>query len=343
MHLSFFVPFIHHLPTGGNIYNRRIIKYLAQRTDVKVEFWKDNPGTVLVDGKQMGRRTASVGIIDSLLIGDSDRILWLKRRRGLSKLVLVAHYLYLLDPNRVGSSIAEREKRVLDLFDGFVSTSEFCKEALCSVGVSSHKIRVVKPGLDSGYKSPVEFSRRTGSPHVLTVSNMLPGKGLIEFIDVLEAIGKLSWVWEVVGNSSLDPDYADRFRARVSNSRTAACVQIHGDVDQDSVRQIYDRCHVFALPSHFENSPLVIRESMARGLPVVAYRMGGIPESISNQNMEYLIPPGDRAAFSAALERLLNDEELRISMGRRNARYARRQFPSWDEAGRQFYEFIAEL
>jgi glycosyltransferase involved in cell wall biosynthesis len=65
---------------------------------------------------------------------------------------------------------------------------------------------------------------------------------------------------------------------------------------------------------------------MAAGLPVVATRVGGIPDTISDGVEGLLVPRGDVAAMASALLRLLGDAPLRLAMGEAGARRVAREF-----------------
>lgn len=72
---------------------------------------------------------------------------------------------------------------------------------------------------------------------------------------------------------------------------------------------------LFVLPSAAENCPLALLQAMASGLPVVASRVGGIPEIVRDGTDGLLVPPGDPAALAAALKTLVADAGLRERMG----------------------------
>jgi glycosyltransferase involved in cell wall biosynthesis len=64
-------------------------------------------------------------------------------------------------------------------------------------------------------------------------------------------------------------------------------------------------------------------ESMAAGVPVVATRVGGVPELVSDGLNGLLVPPGDPAATASALERLLDDQGLARRLGDAGRTFAR--------------------
>ena len=71
---------------------------------------------------------------------------------------------------------------------------------------------------------------------------------------------------------------------------------------------------VFCLLSNFEGSPNAVLEAMAAGCPVIATNTSGIPDLVQDGVTGYLVPPGDAAAFSDALEKMLNNPD-REEMG----------------------------
>jgi glycosyltransferase involved in cell wall biosynthesis len=72
---------------------------------------------------------------------------------------------------------------------------------------------------------------------------------------------------------------------------------------------------VFALTSRSEGMPLVVLEAWAAGLPVVASRVGGLPEMIQHGQNGLLFDTGNQPALLAAFDRLLADKELARKMG----------------------------
>jgi len=71
----------------------------------------------------------------------------------------------------------------------------------------------------------------------------------------------------------------------------------------------------FILPSYHEGLPMSMLESMAWGLPVIATPVGGIPEVIHNGHNGLLVDPGHQAQLVHAMQQLIEDEALRVSLG----------------------------
>lgn len=86
--------------------------------------------------------------------------------------------------------------------------------------------------------------------------------------------------------------------------------------ERDDVAACLAAADVFVLSSHWEGNPMAVMEAMAAGLPVVGTAVGGVPELVGSGREGILVPAGDSAAFTAALRRLAENQELRRTMGR---------------------------
>jgi glycosyltransferase involved in cell wall biosynthesis len=99
---------------------------------------------------------------------------------------------------------------------------------------------------------------------------------------------------------------------------------------------------ILVLPSHTEGFGRALVEAMAAGLPVIATRVGGMPEVVTDGENGLLIPPRDAGALAEALERLLADPAWAQHLGAKARDHVREHF-SLDRLGREINEIYEEL
>ena len=101
--------------------------------------------------------------------------------------------------------------------------------------------------------------------------------------------------------------------------RTVAKMKLESRVKftgyRNDVQRLLIASDILALASRWESQPNVIMEAMAVGLPVVATRVGGVPELVDDGVSGLLVDSEDEAQFAAALVRLVRDAELRKKLG----------------------------
>lgn len=100
----------------------------------------------------------------------------------------------------------------------------------------------------------------------------------------------------------------ERLEHQAASSGLDNRVIFTGQVDDAPV--YYCMADAFVLPSHSEGSPNALLEAMAAGLPVVATRVGGVPEIVADEESALLVAARDRQAMAGAVIRLLTDEKL---------------------------------
>src|SRR5260370_25880669 len=123
-----------------------------------------------------------------------------------------------------------------------------------------------------------------------------PERGGGEGLSGLERCGGWGGGGEICGYGTLDPPFAQELSIRLHQSLLRDRVFLKGAIAPDLVEAAYDRASVFALPSRFETCSMATMEAMARGLPVVAFRVGGLPDLLPEVSRRALAEPGDMDA-----------------------------------------------
>jgi glycosyltransferase involved in cell wall biosynthesis len=187
-----------------------------------------------------------------------------------------------------------------------VVPSEAMRDYLVRRGFPAGRLRVVRHGvaLPSAEPQPV----REGKPLVVGVASSLEyWKG----VDLLvEACGRLgdSVRLEIYGDGSARADLQRRA------GRLGVDAHFHGWVDD--VPAILPGLDVLVVPSRAENAPLAILEAMAAGVPVVATRVGGVPELVEDGESGLLVEPENVDALGRGIDALARDPALRARLAR---------------------------
>ena len=323
------MPSIHDRQTGGSIYNRQILSYLAKSRQVELH---------IDSAEDHGRWPGGLWLVDSLCLetGASH----LANRAGASG-ILIAHYLESIDPQRRGTARTAEESAMLQHYSAVVTTSDFARRALMAGGFQG-PVETIVPGLSADFRQAVRRPVHSPKMTILTVASVVANKGLAEMLCALEKLSDLDWSWELIGDVNLHPAFADDFRDRVRRSRVSDRIAIRGALSSSDVIARYDGCDIFALPSQFETCSMATMEAMARGLPVAAFQVGGLPDLLPKVSREALTEPGNAAGWVEALRRLIVDRDERQRLGAAN-RSASRRFPSWEECGSALESFIVRF
>jgi glycogen(starch) synthase len=108
----------------------------------------------------------------------------------------------------------------------------------------------------------------------------------------------------------------------------ADSVEFTGWVHRDQVPALINRCTLVVMPSRFEPFGIVSLQTAQMARPIVATRVGGLPEVVVDGETGLLVENGDDDALVAAIAFLLENPEIAVSMGQAARRRAREVF-SW--------------
>jgi glycosyltransferase involved in cell wall biosynthesis len=127
-----------------------------------------------------------------------------------------------------------------------------------------------------------------------------------------------------IAGRSTNPGYQRRVEQFVTSEGLQPNVEFLGLLDREALLEEYARCTAVVLASRQETAPMAVIEAMAAGKPVIATRVGGVPELVENGRSALLVEPGDVAGLADSMLRLLNEAETRRRMGQRARELAQR-------------------
>lgn len=193
-------------------------------------------------------------------------------------------------------------------FDRLVAISQSVQDYLSrECGLAADKVAIIPPGWDGEPVPPVTEDR---PPTIICVAGLRPEKGhaflLTAFGHVLRQVPDAQLV--LVGDGETRP----HLEAQVEAEQLQGHVQFAGVVPE--IWPHLARADLFALASASEAFGMAIVEAMAAGLPVVAPRVGGIPELVAPGVCGELYTPGDTVGFAEHMVTLLRSPETRARM-----------------------------
>jgi glycosyltransferase involved in cell wall biosynthesis len=229
-------------------------------------------------------------------------------------------------------------RRALSRCSSVIAVSSSLKGELAGFGVPEDRIRIIPNGIDSERFRPMDqrearaqLSLPLEGRRVVFVGNFAPVKGLPV---LLEAASRMpdEMSFSLVGDGSQRVELAALIK-RLGLSGRATLV---GRVPHQAIPLWMNAGDVFCLPSASEGCPNVVVEALACGRPVVASRVGGIPELIREGESGFLVAPGRPDELAAALNRALaarwNPAAIRRTVEDRG----------WDESARRVALLLQE-
>ena len=203
------------------------------------------------------------------------------------------------------------------------------------VGMPADKVRFVPNGAPAfagaqGRDVRAELGIAPGAPVVGTVGMLRPEKAFEVLIEAAVTLRE-QHPDLVVLIAGYGPDKA-RIEGEIRSRDLNGAVRLLGH--RDDVADLVHAFDVGVLCSDREGTPMSVLEYMEAGRPVVATRVGGVPDIVVDGEHGLLVPPRDPAALAGALGALLDDPARREEMGRRGQERRRAEFALETMVGR---------
>jgi glycosyltransferase involved in cell wall biosynthesis len=319
-------------PSGGNAYDRRVCRGLADAGwtvhvhEVPGSWpWPDGSSYAALADALSRIPDRALVLVDGLVASPAPEVLVPEARR----LRLVALVHMPLGEGTADDGVRQREGAVLSAAASVVTTSAWARRVLLQLySLPGDRVHVAEPGVDAAELAP----GTTTAGALLSVAAVIPGKGHDVLLDALATLTDLRWHCLCVGSLERDPIFVERLRRGVAAGEMDGRVRFSGPQAGAELAGSYTAADVLVLPSRAETYGMVVAEALARGLPVVAADVGGVPEALGHAadgvRPGLLVPPDDPAALGDALRAWLEDADLRGRL-RRAARERRESLSDW--------------
>ena len=205
-------------------------------------------------------------------------------------------------------------KGILRNASAVIALTEHMKDAMQAL--YSRDVIVVPNGINLNENAEREAEGGDPGKKILFVGRLHPVKGTQYFL------GAMKIVHQELPEAKLvlvgDGEEREHLETLTDNLGIRECVEFAGRVPHERVQDYMNQAEVFVLPSLSEGFPVTILEAMACGLPVVATRVGGLPDVIEDGVNGYLVKAKEPSEIAEALLKLLLDEQLWETISKTN-------------------------
>ncbi|CAM5349537.1 Glycosyl transferase OS=Streptomyces canus OX=58343 GN=AQI96_30165 PE=4 SV=1 [Streptomyces canus] len=338
-------------PSGGNAYDRRVCLDLpgfgwqverhavagswprpgaAARTEL-ARTLRDLPDdtVVLIDG------LVACGVPE-IIVPEAERL----------RLAVLVH-LPLgdetgLEPN-LALELDAREREVLRAVPAVIATSDWAVRRLVSHhGLAPERVHVATPGADI---APLA-SGTDGVSRLLCVAAVTPRKGQHRLIEALAGAQDLPWSCVCVGGITQDPEYVASLRMLIKKYGLQDRLHLAGPQAGAELDASYAAADLMILASYAETYGMAVTEALARGIPVLATDVGGLPEAVGRAPdggvPGILVPPEDPAALAAELRGWFGEADVRRRL-KAAARGRRAALDGWATTARSLAGVLGRL
>jgi glycosyltransferase involved in cell wall biosynthesis len=261
--------------------------------------------------------------------------------------VLTVHAADIFALRRLGKVGAMVARYIIRRSDKVIAVSNYIKSIIDGLVREDYDFEIMPMGVrvelfdnlkTAGYAGME--SRSSDTLRILFVGKMAEKKGLIFLLEALAAVKKKnrSFVLNVVGGGLLENALKDQ----ASNLGLDKEIRFHGWIANEKLPELYKDCDIVAIPSVFdkngetEGMPVVVLEAMAMSRPVLASRISGIPDVVTDGYNGWLTEPGNAAGISAKIEEIYG---LDLDIYRKNALKTVEKF-SYEKVAAKYKEAI---
>ena len=209
--------------------------------------------------------------------------------------------------------IQKIQKEVLKSADDIITVSQWFKGIIVRWGIDSGKINVIHNAveIDTKFKSQNPNLDLDGDV-ILTVARLTKWKGIDTLIALMPELLEKNPGFRLVIVG--DGPERENLKSQISNLKLEDKVIMTGKLTREELYEYYRRAMMFVLNSGYENWSHVLVEAMNCGVPVIASKEGGNPETVRDGVDGLIVKYNDKRDIKNAIFRILEDSELRNNL-----------------------------
>lgn len=331
-------------PSGGNTYDRRLCEELA------ADGWSLSVRGVVGDWPRPGKEALvalertltsipddALVLVDGLVASGCREVMVPASRR--LRVVLLVHTPFGHPDGPSGP--VEGERQVVRAAAAVVATSAWTRRWLIDAyDLDPAKVHVARPGVDAAPPATGSDTAR----NLLCVGAVTPGKGHDVLLAALSGLADQDWRCVCVGSLTRAPEFVDGLFHDIKTAGLDDRLELAGSRTGGELEASYAAADLLVVPSRGETYGMVVTEALARGLPVLATAVGGVPEALGETSdgrvPGLLVPPGNASALADALSCWLSDQGLRDEL-REVAGERRTELRGWTETADRVAEVLS--
>ncbi|MCP4427784.1 MAG: glycosyltransferase family 4 protein [Chloroflexi bacterium] len=205
-----------------------------------------------------------------------------------------------------------RLRQIIAKADAVIAPTHFVRQTYCEMGITGDNIIVVQHGIEVPHKKietllSQKEPRRPGTLRIGYIGSLGHQKGVHNLITAVNQLPHQDVRLTLYGGLDAFPNYV----AQLKQDAQHPGIHFAGRIARDEIWAALANLDAIVMPTlWYEASPLTIQEAFAVKTPIVASRIGAMPEKISHDVDGLLVPPGDVTALRDALLNLLHNPAL---------------------------------
>jgi len=227
-----------------------------------------------------------------------------------------------------------------------IAVAENLRNLAINLGVDASHVITIPNGIDTEIFHPHDRRQSrakccvlSGAKLIVSAGHLIELKGHHRIINALRTLidSGIDVELAIAGGRGRAEDYEPALRQQISEHKLETRVRMLGHLDREALANLLSAADVFCLASSREGWPNVVHEALACGTPVVATRVGGVPQMIPSQQYGIVVPVDDEIALTNALSRALFtpwDRHLIASWG---------QTRSWEQVAAEILSIFEEV
>lgn len=244
-------------------------------------------------------------------------IIVMARALGRPSLLRIHGGSFITTFESAGTAKQRLIRAVLRLSERVVALSEGWRLAIERLEPST-RVVVIPNSVDCQHFENVGKGRNPKARGILLLGNLCRAKGHFDLLEAAAALARKNMDFRLLlPGAEREIGVRDALTQRAQELGILDRTSFLGPVCCDERDRTLQQTAVFVLPSYAENMPISIMEALATGLPVVASRVGAIPEMLVDGTTGRLITPGNVEELTAVLGELLDNAVARAAMGKR--------------------------